>query len=107
MIVAPAELIVVGRADFTMVRLGFAGPGTVNDEVAVTFVSAAEYPVAVPVLLTEPAVTSAAVVTYVAVQVSETPICNELDGQVTAESPDMGSVTPTCQRSAFPVFLTR
>jgi hypothetical protein len=50
-------------ADFRRVILGLAaGPGTVTDEVAVTFVPAGDVPVAVPVLVMEPLSTSAWVV---------------------------------------------
>ena len=60
-------------------------------------------PVAVPVLLMLPRSTSAWVVVYVAVQVSDLPGSNVVLGQVTADRPDMGSVTLTALRD-WPVL---
>ena len=64
-------------------------------------------PLAVAVLLTTPASTSAWVMVYgvVAVQVSLTPGASEELGQVTA--PAFGSLTPTEPRVTVPVLVTR
>jgi hypothetical protein len=63
-------------------------------------------PVAVPVLVMDRAVTSAAVVVYVAVQISLAPAARVVLGQLMADSPAMGSLTETEVRVVLPVFVT-
>jgi hypothetical protein len=94
-------------ADLTKVILGLAvGPGTVTVELAVTLVPDGAVPVAVPVLERDPASTSAWVVVYVAVHVSDAPGARVLLGQEMAERPVMGSVTATEVRVTLPLLVT-
>ena len=63
-------------------------------------------PVAVPVLWSEPLVTSVEVVEYVALHCSDAPAASVGSGQTTADSPGMGSVTPTPVSVVVPVLVT-
>ena len=64
-------------------------------------------PVAVAVFTIEPALTSAWVSTRVAVQVNEAPAASVVPGQLMAERPASGSVTPTVFNGTDPMLVTR
>ena len=63
-------------------------------------------PLAVAVLLIEPALTSAWVMVRVAVQVVEAPGARIVAGQVMADNPGSGSVMATAVKVTLPVFVT-
>ena len=67
-------------------------------------------PDAVAVFVTVPASMSACVTAYVAVQLSEAPAANVVDGQSIADKvpvpENVESSTATSDRSTFPVFVT-
>src|ERR1035437_2704218 len=109
--VLPSALTSVTVAFFTMVMEADWANGVVVDEgVAVTGEVVTGplggSPLAVAVLLTTPASTSAWVMVYgvVAVQVSLTPGASEELGQVTA--PAVGSLTPAAGGVTVPVLVT-
>ena len=87
-------------------------PATVVLDVAVTSFGwglaalAGGVPVAVAVFVIDPALTSAAVVVYVAVQVSLPPGAKLAPGQKIADRPTIGSMTVTGSSVTFPVFIT-
>ena len=93
-------------AVFTIEIAGVRVPGMTSDDVSVTTAPNGEVAVAVPVLEMLPRSTSACVVVYVAVHVVDAPGASVVTGQLTAESPGNGSVTPTAWRVTLPVFLT-
>ena len=64
-------------------------------------------PLAVALLCTLPAATSAAVTVYVAVQVMFAPTARVVDGQLTALRPTSASFTVTLLSATLPVLLTR
>ena len=63
-------------------------------------------PLAVAVLLIEPALTSAWVLVRVAVQVVDAPGARVVDAQVMADNPGSGSVMATAVKVTLPVFVT-
>ena len=81
--------------------------GTVTVEVAMTFGPVDGVPVAVPTFVMDPALRSAAVVVYVAVQLSAAPAASCVVGHTMTERPVMGSVTVTGFSVTLPVLVTR
>src|ERR1035437_483105 len=106
--VLPSVLTSVTVADFTMLMVAVWATGVVVDEVDVTGGGPlGGVPLAVAVLLTTPAFTSAWVMvwTAAAVQVSLAPGRSVELGQLTV--PAVGSLTPTEVRVTVPVLVTR
>ena len=64
-------------------------------------------PVAVAVLMIDPAFTSAWVIVRVAVQVNEAPAASVVAGQLMTDKPARGSVTPTVFSGTDPMLVTR
>ena len=84
---------------------GYAGTGVLVESSSVTFGPEGGVPLAVAVLFTVPASTSAWVSTYAAaVQVVLAPGSRVLAAQVTV--PTFGSVTPTVVRVTVPMLVT-
>ena len=105
MIVDPAVVPVGVPACLSNVNDAVRVIGVVTDEVAWTVALVGVLPLAVAVLTTDPASTSACVSVYVFVQVVVAPGASELTGQLTV--PTFGSVTPTLVSVTLPVFFTR
>src|SRR5262245_40579335 len=106
MIVVPTLAKVEPAASLVSVIDGVCVAVTVSGASSVTSVPPGVVPVAVPMLVIDPASTSAWVVTWVAVHVTLAPGASVDAGQVIVDKPGAGSVTSTAVNVTLPVLVT-
>ena len=85
---------------------GAGDAGIFKQLLAVTFGPLGGVPVAVPMFEIEPALRSANVVVYVAVQVSLAQAASDVAGHVIDDRPTIGSETVTGSNFTVPVLVT-